>query len=304
MLLGAIALFAAVIAADRVFEAQPNRQPAPPAVAELEFERIDISAAELAPLALVGAWLLTSPQPRVGGISGLAIDGEHLVAITDSGAVLRFSKELRPRMQARIADLSSGPGDPRFKRNRDSEAILRDSQDRGWWVAFENREQLWLFDHGFTRALGRMAVPRGRLSENTGIEGLAGADGVIFAFPEKGGSALRLKNGRWARARIDRSTRISDAVQVGDATLLLHRRLTLKGFDNALALARRDGGAFRTIWRKRLPVSWRDNFEAVAAERIAGGYRLWMMSDDNFHPPLRTVLLVVDVPAAALREPS
>jgi hypothetical protein len=77
--------------------------------------------------------------------------------------------------------------------------------------------------------------------------------------------------------------------------------VTAFGFKNALALVEQHGSSFRTLWRKPLPVAWRDNFEALAAEPIAGGgYRLWMMSDDNFHPRLRTMLLVVDVPAAAL----
>jgi hypothetical protein len=93
-------------------------------------------------------------------------------------------------------------------------------------------------------------------------------------------------------------------VQVGkDTILLVERRLTTAGFRNALALVRAEGRDFRTLWRKRLPVSWRDNLEAAAAEPIAGGgYRLWMMSDDNFHPRLRTVLLVVDIPPEALRK--
>ncbi len=302
--LGAIALFAAVLAGGVRFNALPDREAAPPAVAVLNLEPLEISASRMLPLALVGAWRVTSGEQRVGGISGLAVDGEKLVAITDAGVVLRFSKSLRPRMKVLVADLPSGPGDERFKLNRDSEAIFRDPEGRGWWIAFENREQLWLFDPDFSRVLERLSVPRAGMGENTGIEGLAGGAGGILAFPESGGSGLRWSDGRWVRARLKTSTPVSEAVQVGkDRILLVERRLTTAGFRNALALVRAEGRDFRTLWRKRLPVSWRDNLEAAAAEPIAGGgYRLWMMSDDNFHPRLRTVLLVVDIPPEALRK--
>ncbi len=297
--LGAAALFAAVLAADSLFESLPDRQAATAAVTVVTLEPIAISAAELAPLALVGAWRLTSSEPRVGGISGLAVNDDELVAITDAGVVLRFPKSLGRQMQAQVTDLPSGPGDERCKANRDSEAILRD--DRGWWIAFENADELWLFDARFKRTLRRLIVPGG-LGLNTGIEGLAASPRGILAFPESGGSTLLWGGGRWDQLRLDRRTPISDAVQVdGGAVLLIERRLTPTGFRNALALLRVDGAVLRTVWRKRLPVGWRDNVEAVAAEPIAaGGYRLWMMSDDNFHPRLRTILLVVDVPGAVL----
>ena len=300
--LGGILLFAAIVAADSWFKALPDRQAAPPAVAALGLEPVEISAAELAPLGLVGAWRLASSDRRFGGVSGLAVDGDQLVAITDAGVVLRFAKQLRRQLPVLVADLPAGPGDPRFKHNRDSEALARDPHGRGWWIAFENRDQLWLYDRGFTRALQRVAIARASLGFNSGIEGLASGLSGIVAFPESGGSAFSWSGGQWAEARLDRRTPLSDAARLEDGSiLLLERRLTTSGFSNGLALLRPEGGGFRTVWRKRLPVGRLDNVEAVAAERIAGGgYRLWMMSDDNFHPRLRTLLLVVDVPAALL----
>ena len=302
--LGGIVLFVAIVAADSWFEALPDRQAAPPAVAALELEPVDIPAAELSPLALVGAWRLTSGEPRFGGVSGFAVDGDQLVAVTDAGVVLRFPKQLRRRLPLLVADLPAGPGDPRFKYNRDSEALARDPHGRGWWVAFENRDELWLYDRGFTRALQRVAIARASLGLNSGIEGLASGRGGIVAFPESGGFAFSRSGGRWAQAPLDHRTPLSDAVRLDESSiLLLERRLTTSGFSNRLALIRAEGAGLRTVWRKRLPVGRLDNVEAVAAERIAGGgYRLWMMSDDNFHPRLRTLLLVVEVPAALLPE--
>lgn len=300
--LAAAALAASIIATERLLEPLPDRHSAPPATASAAFEPVVLDSAGLEPLVLVGAWRLTAAEPRVGGVSALAVDGAGLVAITDAGAVLRLARPIAPRMAIAVADLPSGPGDGRFKWNRDSEALARDPLGRGWWVAFENHDQLWLFDPAFRRALGHVTVAGAPLGENSGIEGIVGDRAGILAFPEAGGSAIRWNGVRWARHRLDRRARLSDSARIGERfVLLLERRLTPAGFRNALALVDTQGEVFRTLWRRPLPVSWRDNLEALAAEpKAGGGYRLWLMSDDDFQPRMRTLLLVVDLPAAAI----
>lgn len=300
--LGGLVLFAAVTAAESLLQSLPDRYAGPPAVVLLDLAPVGIAASNWAPLTLVGAWRVTSSDQRVGGVSALAADGDQLVAVTDAGAVVQFPKTIRPQLRARVRDLPAGPGDGRFRWNRDPEAIARDPQNRGWWIAFENLDELWLYDRNFTHALQRMVVPREQLSWNTGIEGLASGERGLLAFPESGGSVLGWSGGRWGKASVEPRTPLSDSVRLDDGSILLvERRLTPTGFANALALVQSDGATFRTVWRKRLPVARSDNVEAVAAERTAGGgYRLWIMTDDNFHPRMRTVLMVVDIPAAAL----
>ena len=46
-----------------------------------------------------------------------------------------------------------------------------------------------------------------------------------------------------------------------------------------------------------------DNAEALAAEPIAGGTRLWLMTDDNFSWPMRTLLVALDLPSAPRSQP-
>jgi hypothetical protein len=46
-----------------------------------------------------------------------------------------------------------------------------------------------------------------------------------------------------------------------------------------------------------------DNAEALAAEPIDGGTRLWLMTDDNFRWPMRTVLVALDLPSATPSQP-
>ena len=299
--LAAILLFAAVVRAHAIIEAMPNQPQVPRTAAQVSLQPVGLTSAGLAPLELVGAWQLTSAGARIAGVSGMAAHGDELVAITDIGTVIRMPKQLRGKMAAIVFSLPAGPGDGHVKSNRDAEAILRDPAGRGWWVAFERHDELWLYDGNFSRALGRAEIPDSNLGNNTGIEGLAAQAGAILAFPESGREALRFSGGRWDRVRLEGSRRVSDAVALdGGLMLLVERRLTLTGFHNALALMDARGPVLKTVWRRRLPVGWRDNIEAIAAERTAGGYRLWLATDDNFHPRLRTLLMVIDVPAAAL----
>jgi len=49
--------------------------------------------------------------------------------------------------------------------------------------------------------------------------------------------------------------------------------------------------------RFALPLAPLDNVEAIAVEALgAGKHRLWLMTDDNFQPPLRTLLIALDWP--------
>ncbi|MFL6773674.1 MAG: esterase-like activity of phytase family protein, partial [Sphingomicrobium sp.] len=131
----------------------PDRTELGPRSARLALEPVRLDPRGFAPLHLAGAWRLTSDDPRFGGISALALDGGSLLALSDSGVLVRFAKLEGSTVSAAIRELPDGPGDPRFKSRRDSEAIVRDASGRGWWVAFENRNELWLYDGGFARPL-------------------------------------------------------------------------------------------------------------------------------------------------------
>src|SRR5690606_15457194 len=118
-----------------------------------------------------------------GGISALASDRGRLLALTDSGTLVRLPRPGQGN-RASLRDLPSGPGNPGFKRNRDSEALARDPAGRGWWVAFEQWHQLWLFDAGFDRVLGRIDLGRGRWRANRGVEAMAADPAGLILFAE------------------------------------------------------------------------------------------------------------------------
>ena len=249
---------------------------------------------------VAGAWRVSSDDPRFGGVSALAVDGDELVALTDFGSVIRFAKPGSGEVRARIAEVSPGPRTTWLKANWDIEAVARDPLGRGWWASFEHPGELWLYQPGFRRALERIRLGRFARSGNRGIEGVTSDGGDLLLFAESGGTVVRI---RGARARIERIAgeppRISDVAELGRGRwLAIERRLSWRGFRNRLVELERAPGGFRRVGSFAIPAGPLDNFEGLAVERSNGRVRLWLVSDDSFEKPFRTVLLALDRPAA------
>ena len=295
-LAGAFLLVAAIASFDRSLFWVPDRSELGWRAARIEFRPVALDSAAFAPLRLAGAWRLASDDPRFGGVSALAIDRGALLALTDSGALVRF----RPgEAAAKIGELPGGPGSARFKRYRDSEGLARDPGGRGWWVAFENRHELWLYDPLFRRALARIDLGKRGWRPNRGIEGAAADGASLLLVHEDGGHGLRLTGARTRALPIAGALgRISDVAAIGPGRYVaVESRATPAGFRNALAGLEKNASGYRFGRRIALPLGPLDNVEAVAVERRAGGtLRLWLMTDDNFQPPLRTLLIALDWP--------
>ena len=127
------------------------------------------------------------------------------------------------------------------------------------------------------------------------------ADGAdLLLIPEDGDSLLRVTG---TRARLlpiaNARGRTSDAVAIAPGRYFaIERRLTPLGFRNALVEMERTRSGYRFGRRRALPLSPIDNVEAIAVEPLAHGTRrLWLMTDDNLQPPLRTLLIALDMPA-------
>ena len=266
----------------------------------LRFEPVALDAKGFGELRLAGAWTVTSDDPRFGGVSALALSGNQLVALTDSGAVIRFARPNRTRQLATIGELPDGPGARGFKFNRDSEALASDPLGRGWWVAFENRNELWLYDPAFRRALKRTRVRDASLSQNRGVEGATTSGAALLLVPEHGRSLIEWREGRPRTFPIaNPAGRIADVASLPSGELLVvNRQASRRGFANSLALLAGGANAYTYTRRMALGVGKLDNVEAVAPELLSGGrVRLWLMSDDNHQRPLRTLLIAVDLPA-------
>jgi len=302
-----LVLIAAIVLAHRWFLTFPNRYELGWRDARVEFSPVELNANGIAPLRLAGAWKLSSDDPRFGGISALAIDRGRMLALTDSGVLIRFSAPGQPTGPAWIGELPGGPGSASFKRHRDSEALLRDPGGRGWWVAFENRDELWLYDRDLGSPLERIPLGKRNWGANRGVEAMTADGPSLVLISESGGSLMRVTGSRARSMSIANAHgRISDAVAIGSGRFIaLERRLTPLGFRNALVILEKSGSGYRFGRRTALRLRALDNVEALAIERRSNGtHRLWLMTDDNVQPPLRTLLIALDLPAerqAAIR---
>ncbi|MCL6683628.1 esterase-like activity of phytase family protein [Sphingomonas alba] len=277
----------------------PNRSDGPRRSAAAHFTPIQLDPAGFAPLRLAGAWQVEVTDPRFGGLSALAIDRDKLMAVTDSGSVIWLP---RPGTlgEAEIRDLPAGPGTSSFKSNRDSEAVARDPKGRGWWVAFERWNQLWLYDEGFRRPIDKLDFGVDRWPDNRGIEGLdSDKDGLIL-FPELGGEWLEVRNGQTARHPLGYSSGyVSDALKLPDGRLLVvTRAVSATGLEKGLAEAvRAQNGGLELRKVASLPLAPTANVEGITAEpRPGGGTRLWLVTDNDFRPRAPTLLVALDLP--------
>lgn len=269
--------------------------------------------------------VLTSPYRGFGGLSGLRLDakGERFIAISDQGAW--FTGGIRYSGQAMVGldDVEAAPllganGRPITERRfwYDSESIALDGSTV--YVGLERVNQVLRFDFakGFTRARGEVVpLPEAasRLPNNKGLEALVFVPkglplaGTLIALSERGldpdGNLIAFLVGGPAPGQFSvRRTEnydISDAVLLPSGELLILERkfswlagvnirirsVPLKSIAPGAVV---DGPA---IFHADLGNEV-DNMEGIDAHVTADGETvLTMVSDDNFSPLQRTLLL-------------
>ncbi len=264
---------------------------------------------------------IASPDPRFGGLSGLLVsgDGTELTAVSDEGYwfAARLAYDQAGRLigiEGRATGALHGPGGAHLqrKKDRDSEslALLYDGSAA---VAFEREHRLWRYPPAANPLAGRpVPLPAPpeleSLRSNSGIEGLATlSDGALFALAEGRREAAEspaylLRDGTWSSLRYRRhgTFRPTGAATLpGGDLLIVERRFNI--IDGVgvrlrrIAAARIVPGALlegEVIAALAAPLTV-DNFEGVAARRAAGGETLvYLVSDDNFKPVQRTLLLM------------
>jgi len=251
-----------------------------------------------------------------GGFSGLEIDpaSDMLVAITDRGFAARLAKAFPPRVLA-IGRLGLRSPNPYYI---DAEG-LRAGPDGRWWIAFERFNRLEPHPPGWD---GVLAMPLRRYSPpairnlptNEGLESIAVlADGrlVVIAEQAEGAPMLLLDAEAQVLHRyVYESPRApTDAAALKDGGLLVLTRSLLwplpPFFSTVLEyvppgweeLSSVKGRPILALSRE-LPA---ENYEGMAVEPSADStLRIWLISDDNFLPIQRTLLLRLDVPLTCL----
>lgn len=265
---------------------------------------------------------LSSDVINFGGLSGLSLspDGQDLTAVTDHGDLLhaRLRRDGAGRLQglddARMYRLRGLDGQPLSqrpdKRDQDTEAVER-LGDGGYLVSFEVRHRVLRYGR-LTGQPRIFAKPPGiaKAPRNGGLEAMTPLpDGRVLVLSEKFRTEkgdyigwLLAPDGQslgqvyWPGAGKYRPTDLA-ALANGDV-LLLQRRFTKAGGPGA-RLSRIRAGRIKAGGRlideelaELVPPMTVDNFEGLAIHReAAGGWSVYMLSDDNFSLLQRTLLL-------------
>ena len=264
---------------------------------------------------------ITADDPRIGGLSGLLVsdDGTKLTTVSDFGHWLsaRLVYDDRGRLRglerAEIGRLHGLDGERLHGKTwKDAESLAR-LADGSILVSFEHEHRIWRYPAAGNALAGRPEAWKKPADlrdapDNGGLEALVVlADGGLLALTEEqtygaGVAAYLWREGGWSRLSYAHGTgfRPTGAARLPDGDILVVERqyLLLAGPSVRLmriAAADIRAGAHlegREIARWGLPLTV-DNFEAVAARRGPGGETLiYLLSDDNFHPLQRTLLVM------------
>lgn len=297
-------------------------------------DRAELEAGELT---WAGGIEITSPHKDFGGWSGLAVsgDGTTLLSVSDVGrwftAILLYDERgrLSGVAEGRMAPMLGLDGEPiAGKTLGDAESLVMDVGKMDplagdAYVGFERAHRIWRYDlakDGFEARPEQLLTQRhfGRLSINGGIESLellpsSGAKPDILAITEdtldpRGNIKAFIANGRnisWFAVKQDAPYSPTDVARLpnGDLLLLERRFSMLAGVGMRLRLIR--GGDVKTDavvdGKVLLDVGQRysiDNMEGLAVrEDVNGDLLIYMISDNNFNPLQRNLLLMFRMPA-------
>jgi hypothetical protein len=299
--------------------AAPPEPPLPgPALATLTFQPVALDESvparqQAGSLQYLGGWTLSSDSARFGGLSALHVEGGQVTALSDSGTLFRFALPAgRGHEPVRMDPLREGPGPATRKSNRDTEsmAILGP-----WlWAGFEKHNMIWRYRRAdLGPASSAQPAPMRDWRSNSGAEGMTRlADGRFLVFCEgvsdnrplsdvilfDGDPADPGTHAALLHYRRVPGYRVSDATILPDGRLLiLNRRFQwLEGFSLVVTIAdARSLRAGATIERREIarlqPPLTVDNMEGVSVTVENGRTIVWLVSDDNFFPLQRTLLL-------------
>lgn len=275
------------------------------------------------PLRYVAGWELESANSDFGGYSALAVtDNRRFLALSDAGSLAGFTlpPDAVPVLAGQATSRSfvaalPSPGDRSVrKEDRDSEGMTHDPASGRFWISYEHNHAIRRFAPSFSRleAVTRPAAMRDwpinggaetivRLVDGRFLvlaEVASGPDGstqgLLFSSDPTDPDAQLLRFGYRAPA----GYRATDAAQLPDGRLLvLNRRFSIfEGVSAKVTIIdpaniKTDSvlaGRVLLTLKSPFPV---DNMEGIAVRHAHGQTSVWIISDDNYAPFQRTLLL-------------
>lgn len=285
------------------------------------------AARRVGALTWLGGIELSSRDPAFGGFSALHVAGDRFTLLSDGGNIVRFTMNDTWRLHdIRFSELPGGPGTGWTKKDRDSESMSVDPVSGDVWVGFENANEFWRYDAGFTHAQAHVApptmrnwpenrgpeamtlLPGGRMvtiAEQNGWPRIKGRGGIVFY----GDPVLRPRAGFRFTYRPPPGYDPSDMAVLPDGRwLILGRRFRDFTFSSTLTIVDprqvRPGAIVsgRTIATLAAPLI-HENLEGIAITRERGATIVWLVSDDNQLIVQRSLLLKFRLEPDALARP-
>jgi hypothetical protein len=298
---------------------QPGSSPQLVELLPIELDSRNPQQKEFGRLEFLNGFHLRSRDPRFGGLSGLTIGADgRLYAVSDAGYWV--SAQMIVDSEARLLDLSdwniqpllSSTGAPVTDPLHDAEALAR-ALDGSFLVSFEKAHRIWRYPPPpitFRSLPVPVAIPAevARAPSNGGLEGLAILPhGRLLALTEE----FQNPDGSFKGWLIEgeqffelsylpsQDFRVTDcaALSNGDVIVLERRYVPFGILSARLKLVRAENIRPRSILvgqeliKLEYPLEV-DNFEGVAVqEDRRNGTILYIVSDDNYNPLQRTLLL-------------
>ncbi|MFP4520297.1 MAG: esterase-like activity of phytase family protein [Oceanicaulis sp.] len=290
----------------------------------------DPGRTRLGALRFAGGLVLDGDHDSFGGWSALELspDGARLLALSDRGAWMTARLDVRAGAPAGLSDVRIAPvlgaeGGPLVGERADAEGLAGLGAGR-FAVGFEREHRIAVFELGEdwagveTASETAFPGPPGadRLRANAGIEALAATPDHLYAAVEDpivSGQPHTL----WVydRAALDAPPRaLQVAVEPGfgltaltagpQGAIYMVQRYWSRDVGNRIRIARLSAEALAgaggaplrpEILAELEPDMTVDNIEAAAFAQVGGAPMLFVISDDNFNPAQRTLLLAFRV---------
>ena len=278
----------------------------------------DHSLRRIGELEFVSGIAVSSTNRYFGGISDLHIfaDGKVL-AITDKGKWIRTT--LKHDKEGNLIGLAEGditplktPGGKALKGKKKSDAEGLTQTEDGFLVSFERRHRIWRYagDDPVDSAAEKTPLPTGldEMPANGGLESLLQLDaGRLLTFSEdlvadNGHTRGWLRNGDvWQPVFLTKPDDFSPTGMArlanGDVLVLERSYSVLKGPAARIRLLDPDKIKPQAVLAGReighLKGSMTvDNMEGISTQMTSKGERIYLISDDNFNPLQRTLILM------------